>query len=68
MKYRMVIKILDEEGNESGEVVGEATQSPHSAAKKVLMAFHEMQNEAGRQKKAVDLSDELKGAARRFGA
>lgn len=68
MKYQMVMKILDEEGNVSGEVMGKVTQSPHSAAKKVLEAFHEMQNEAGRQKKPVDLSDELKGAARRFGA
>ncbi len=68
MRYQMVMKILDEEGNESGKVVGAVTKSPHSAAKKVLEAFHEMQNEAGRQKKPVDLSDELKGASRRFGA
>ncbi len=68
MKYQMVMKILDEEGNESGEVVGAVTKSPHSAAENVLKSFGEMRNEAGRQKKPVDLSDELKGAARRFGA
>ena len=68
MRYQMVMKILDEEGNERGEVVGAVTQSPHSAAKNVLESFREMRNEAGRHKKPVDLSDELKGPARRFGA
>ncbi len=68
MKYQMLMKILDEAGNERGVVAGDATQSPHSAAKNVLARFDEMRNEAGRQKQPVDLSDELKGAARRFGA
>jgi hypothetical protein len=68
VRYQMVMKILDEEGYERGEVVGAVTQSPHSAAKNVLESFREMRNEADRQKKPVELSDELKGAARRFGA
>ncbi|MDQ3767154.1 MAG: hypothetical protein M3346_07395 [Actinomycetota bacterium] len=68
MKFQMVLKMLDEEGRECGALVGNETPSAHSAAKDVLHRFDELQDEAGRLKKPVDLSDELKGAARRFGA
>ncbi len=68
MKYQMVLRMLDEQGSECGAVVGDEAPSPHTAAKDVLKRFDEMQNEAGRLKKPVDLSDDLKGAARRFGA
>ncbi len=64
----MVLKILDQDGNECAAVVGDEARSTHSAAKNVLRRFDEVANEAGRLKKPVDLSDELKGAARRFGA
>ena len=67
MKYQMVLKLIDEEAGEMGEVVGEDAPSPQSAAKNVLQRFEGMRNEAGRLKKPVDLSDELKSAARRFG-
>jgi hypothetical protein len=68
VKYQMVLKLLDEEAGELGEVEGHEAASPQSAAKNVLQRFEEMRNEAGRLKKPVDLSDDLKGAARRFGA
>jgi hypothetical protein len=64
----MVLKILDDEGTELGALVGRETGSAQSAAKDVLHKHSELREDAGRLKKPVDLSDELKGAARRFGA
>jgi hypothetical protein len=67
MRYQMVLRILDDEGNECGAVAGEQTASPASAAKDVLHRYDGLEDEAGRVKKPVDLSDDLKWAARRFG-
>lgn len=67
MKYQMLLKILDEQESECGVVEGDVTRSPQASARDVLHKFDDMRNDAGRLKKPVDLSDELKGAARRFG-
>lgn len=68
VRYQMVLKILDEAGTELGALAGDETGSAQSAAKNVLHKHSELRDDAGRLKKPVDLSDELKGAARRFGA
>jgi hypothetical protein len=64
----MVLSILDDEGNECGVVAGEQKASVTSAAKDVLHRYGDLKDEAGRLKKPVDLSDDLKWLARRFGA
>ena len=64
----MVLRILDDEGNECGAVAGEQTASVTSAAKDVLHRYDDLKDEARRLTKPVDLSDDLKWLARRFGA
>jgi hypothetical protein len=68
VKYQMILRLLDDDGNECGAVSGDAVPSVNAAAKSVIREFDEVRDDAGRVKKPVDLSDELKGAARRFGA
>lgn len=68
MKYQMILRLLDDDGKECGAVSGDAAPSVNAAAKSVILEFDEVRDDAGRMKKPVDLSDELKWTARRFGA
>jgi hypothetical protein len=68
VKYEVVVLFFDDEGNECGSLVSERSHSPHNAAKDVLHRYDNIRNEVGLLKKPVDHADDLKWAARRFGA
>jgi hypothetical protein len=68
MKYRMLLRIMDDAGFERVTITSNTCKSAQSAAKEILHRFHDMEEEAARMKKPIDYSDELKSPSKRFQA